>query len=605
MQSQTHRSLLVPRPFVEIATGGVLTLAGCYGGLDYGQSGDLPSASSASGGGDGQGDGDGDGGTGSADSDASGGVSGGSSADGDESGGPSGEPACDQPNTGHSPLRRMTREQYDNTVRDLVGITSKPASAFSPDEKIGAFFSNGIAPVGDLIVEQYMNAADAIATEVVADMDALLPCDPALDGEDACAAEFVSTFGLRAYRRPLSPDEADRLQTVYAAGRQSGGFVDGIRLVIQAVLQSPNFLYYIEFGTPSGSELAALDSWELASRLSYFLWNSMPDETLFSAAQANILGSPDELEAQARRMLDDPKAERAIASFHLQWLVLDKLEHLDKDPEVYPAYSDTLRDAMRAETAKFSDFVVREGDGKLSTLLTATFTFADAPLLDLYGVSAPAGPEGRVELNAGQRAGLLTQASVMAAHAHANQSSPIHRGKLVRENFLCQPLPPPPPDVDNTAPDPDPSASTRERFAEHTANPECASCHSLIDPLGFGFEHYDGVGAFRSMDGDFPVDASGEVRGTVDIDGPYNGAVELAAKLAQSEQVRECVTSQWFRFAFGRIDTDEDACSHAQAHALFAASDYDIRELLVALTRTDSFRYRKVGTETTVETEDR
>lgn len=510
------------------------------------------------------------------------------------------EELCVDPEVGPTDLRRLTASQYDNTVRDLLGITTSASQefSFSPDERVGPFKSNNAAPVAGLQVEQYMSAAEALAADAVLDLESLLPCDPGVVGEQACTEQLVEELGLRAYRRPLEPDEIDRLMSVYQDGRMGADFADGIRLVVQAMLQSPFFLYHIEIGQPlpdGPADLVALDGYEVASRLSYFLWDTMPDDALFEAAASGELETAEGLSAQVDRMLADPKAADAIASFHLQWLGVDETEGLEKDASVFPGFDSALAEAMKEETARFTNWVVLEGDGRLETLLTADFTVTEDPaLLALYGATLPADhvPGDPVDLPAGERSGLLTHPSVLASHSHANQTSPIHRGVMVRQNLLCQILPPPPPDVDNVPPDPDPDATTRERFDQHTSDPACAGCHDLIDPVGFGLENYDGIGAFRTMEGELPVDASGELLGT-DVDGPFDGGLELAQRLAQSRQVRECVARQWFRFAFGRGETSDDDCAMERLFEAFESSEYDIRALLREIVLSDAFRYRR------------
>ncbi len=364
------------------------------------------------------------------------------------------------------------------------------------------------------------------------------------------------------------------------------------------MLQSPFFLYHVEFGredpeAPAG--LRALDDYELASRLSYFLWNSMPDDTLFAAAKAGELTTEDGLRAQVDRMLADPKAQDAITEFHLQWMGVDEIEGLEKDGATFPDFTSELAVAMKEDTATFAAKIILEGDAKVETLLTADYTFTGDPqLLALYGATLPSGwvAGDPVPLPAGQRAGLLTQPSILAQHSHANQTSPVHRGVLVRQNLLCQVLPPPPPDVDNVPPDPDPNATTRERFDQHTSDPTCAGCHALIDPIGFGLENFDGIGAFRTMEGDLPVDASGELVST-DVDGPFDGGVELAQRLAHSALVQECVTRQWFRFAFGRGETKDDACTMESLLGTFEESGHDVRVLLREIALSNAFKYRK------------
>lgn len=511
---------------------------------------------------------------------------------------------CLEVQTGPTKLRRLTRSQYERTIRDLLGLETTAAEGFAPDERVAAFKSNAVAPVGDLQVEQYMDAAELVATEATADLAGLLPCDPAAIGEDACAEEWLRELAPRAYRRPLAEADIERLMSVYSTAKTDADFATGIRVALQGILQSPWFLYHVELGdpavTPVDGEPVLLSEHELASRLSYFLWDSMPDQALFDAATAGELSTDAGIDAQVDRMLADPRAQEAIASFHLQWLGVDEIEGLEKAPEVFPSFDPALAEAMKDDTASFANWVLSEGDGKLETLMTGAFTLSDDPaLLALYGVSVPAGHVAGepIPLPADERAGVLTQAAVMAEHAHSNQTSPVHRGKLVRENFLCQMLPPPPADVDNVPPDPEPGISTRERFAEHSSNPVCEPCHKLIDPLGFGFEHYDGMGAFRTMDGDQPVDASGEVVATLESNQTFDGAVQLAGILAQAPEVRDCVARQWFRFSLGRMDDDMDSCTMDQLATAFEDSEHDVRSLIREIVRSDSFRHRLASEE--------
>jgi hypothetical protein len=552
----------------------VLALAGCYTGAN----GERSTA--------GQDAGE------SADDGVDDGVDDGSDTAGDD--GPVG--LCGDAEVGLTDLRRLTAAQYDNTIRDLLGIEGNPAAAFSADERVGPFKSNVAAPIGDLQAEQYMAAAEALGYEAVSDLNALLPCDPTA-GEDACAGQFIAEFAPRAYRRPITDAEAASLLEVYNEGKTEADFTNGIRLVVQGVLQSPYFLYHVEFGTGEGSDgsIVTLTEHELASRLSYFLWDTMPDDELFAAADADELSTEEGMTAQVDRMLADPRARVAIASFHLQWLGVDEVEGVEKSPDFYPSFTPDLAIAMREETAAFASAVVLDGDGTLASLLTADYTYTEDPaLLAMYGVTLPADhvPGDPVALPAGQRAGLLTQASVMTRHAHANQTSPVHRGKMVRENLLCQILAPPPPEVDNVPPSPDPDATTRERFEQHRADPSCAACHNLIDGFGFGFEHYDGMGAWRDMDGVNPVDATGWVIGT-DFDGDFDGAVALAQNLASSELVAECVGRQWFRFAFGRVESSDDECTTDALDTAFAESGQDVKALIRQLVLSDSFRFRR------------
>jgi hypothetical protein len=443
-----------------------------------------------------------------------------------------------------------------------------------------------------------MSASETLARAATADMPALLGCDPAQDGEDACVDQFIASFGLRAYRRALASDELTELRELYAAQKTAHGFPTAVQLVLQAMLQSPDFLYRVELGAPTATPaVVQLTGHEIATRLSYLLWGTTPTPELLAAASAGELDDAAGIEQHAREMLADARSHQTVNSFHEQWLDLELLETTGKDPEVYPEFDDTLRAAMREETLRFAEYVVFEDDGSVEALLTSPFSFVNAPLAAIYGESGSFGDElVRTDLDAGQRMGLLTQPSLLSVFAKSNQSSPVHRGKFVRERVLCQQLSPPPAGLVIVPPDPAPDASTRERFAEHSENAQCAGCHALMDPIGFGFEHYDGIGRYRDMDGTFQVDASGQVNSSRDADGAFDGAIELAQRLAQSDEVRECVAGQWFVYAFGRsVNNELDRCSRERLYAAFAASGHRVPELLVALTGTNAFRFRRMA----------
>jgi hypothetical protein len=496
---------------------------------------------------------------------------------------------------GLAPLRRLTREQYANTVRDLLGFHDGVAADLPVDEGAGGFYSNAIAPVTELQLEKYRTAAEHLALEAVKNLPALLPCEPK-DGEADCAARFIARFGRRAYRRPLTDLEQRRYQALFAEGRVRSDLAGGIRVVLETMLQSIHFLYRFEPEPGSAGAAAPIPPYALASRLSYFLWNSTPDETLLAAAESGALDSPEGVAAQAVRMIADGRFRDTATSFHLQWLGVTELPGKEKRKKIHPLWSEELRAAMREETVRFVDHVLREDDGRLETLLTARYSVLQGPLYDLYGLKKPAGAGWQVAaLDPKQRAGLLTQASVMTTHAHWDKPSLVHRGKLIREKLLCEVLPPPPPDVNNTLPPFDPKVSTRERFEEHRSDVSCARCHRLIDPLGAPFEMYDAIGNFRTMDGPAPVDSEGELRGTRSNDGPVKTAVELAQRLATADEVRTCVARQWLRFALGREEAPEEAPSLQAALEVFRQSGYRIPALLVAITKTDAFRYQKVA----------
>jgi hypothetical protein len=322
------------------------------------------------------------------------------------------------------------------------------------------------------------------------------------------------------------------------------------------------------------------------------LWGSMPDDALFAAADASQLTTKEQIAAQGRRMLQDPKARPAVEQFYTQWLTLNQVSGVAKDATTYPAFTPSLQSAMQKETLAFIDWVIWQSDARMQTMLTAPVSFLNAELASLYGVSGVTGTAlQQVNLDPSQRAGLLTQPALMTVLGKPDRSSPVLRGKFVRERLLCQTIAPPPANIVITPPQIAPGVSTRQMFSMHDKVEPCKSCHTLMDPIGFGLENYDGVGRWRTIDQGQPVDASGTMSAS-DVDGPFNGAVELARKLGQSQEVNDCVATEWFRYAFGRGESSDDACSMASMKQAFASTGFDIRELLVAITQTDTFRFR-------------
>jgi Protein of unknown function (DUF1592)/Protein of unknown function (DUF1588)/Protein of unknown function (DUF1587)/Protein of unknown function (DUF1595)/Protein of unknown function (DUF1585) len=512
------------------------------------------------------------------------------------------EAACAKitvPSPGATPLRRLTQPEYDATIRDLLGDSSNPATAFPPDQRQGDFSNTAVAlTVSPLLAQGYESAAEQLATTAIGHLGTIAPCDTATTGEDACAAQFVQTFGKRAFRRPLTADEQSGLVALYTANRSGADYNNGIQSVIEAILQSAPFLYRPEFGATARAQGAVLPltSYEMASRLSYFLWGSMPDATLFAAADADTLQTPQQVSAQATRMLADPKAHPAITQFFSEWLGVDEIANAPKDPTAYAQYTPQVRDAMQAETSAFADWVMWQSDAKLATLLTAPVSFVNQTLAPIYGLAGVTGSAMQmVALDPTQRAGIVTQAALMTVLGKADRSSPVLRGKFVREKFFCQAVAPPPQNIVITPPPVMPGVSTREMFTMHSTVEPCKSCHTLMDPIGFGFENYDGIGQWRTTDQGQTVNASGTVSGT-DVDGTFDGAVDLAHKLSESPDVRDCVATEWFRYAMGRGEATPDTCALQSLKDSFAGTQADIRQLLVAVTQTDTFRYRMAVT---------
>jgi len=491
---------------------------------------------------------------------------------------------------GLSKLRRLTRRQIDSTLADLLGVQSNPASGLAPDERLGPFENNAITPITNLLVEQVQEMAKRVADEVTPRRTEIMGCDPEVDA--TCAQSFVATLGKRAFRRPLTEEEATTLLALFQLGAAHGGADHGFHLVIEALVQSSSFLYHVDVPA-SNVATASVDGvspYTLASRLSYFLWNSMPDQELFELADSGALLSTSTLEAQVTRMISDERATQTLGAFHEQWLGVTGLEEKTKDQAQFPLWGPELARSMLEETRRFSSYVVRQGDGLLSTLLTADFTLPDENLLELYGIAAPPGFETGDVVQVPNRAGILTQPAFLTKNSHLDQTSVVHRGLVVRRNVLCQVVNPPPAGVSTSLPAVTEATTTRERLKQHVANAACATCHQAIDPLGYAFEHYDPIGVYRTQDGLGPVDASGEFYLTgEDLQGSYANAEEMMTMIASAEEVENCVADQWFRFALGRMESLDDACTLLELHAAFAASSGNIRTLLSQIASSHAF----------------
>jgi hypothetical protein len=523
---------------------------------------------------------------------------------GDESGGTDGDdgPSAAQcaeqgPLVGMTGLRLLTGYEYDNTVRDLLGDATRPSLAFPPENQTTAFENSWLDHrVGDARV--YMDVAEDVAARAVSErISTLLPCDPLVVGEAACGHAFVDEFLPKAFRRPIEPAERTAFIGLFDSAHAEHGFSEAVSLVVQGVLQSPQFLYRIE-AVPDDAlpgDVLPVTGHEMASRLSYFLTASMPDAELMAAAGDGGLATAADVEAQARRLLATEGGRQTVREFHRQWLDLTGLSSVSKDPALFDTLPEGVGPAWQASVEQFTEHVFFEGSGTLEELMSSDVAFLPPELQALYA-EGPADPVTGAVVLSGERAGVLTQPGLMALLAYPNQSSPVARGVFVRERMLCQHLPPPPNDVVIEPPDPDPNATTRERFAQHTADDACSGCHQLIDPLGFGFEHYDAIGRFRTDENGLAVDASGTLSGIADASqvGDYEGAVELADKLLASTDFQECVAHQWTTFALGREPGEDDACAMEGIRQSFADSGGDLRELLVSIATSDSFRFRVV-----------
>jgi hypothetical protein len=389
------------------------------------------------------------------------------------------------------------------------------------------------------------------------------------------------------------------LMTAYSAGRTGGSYAEGIEVMIRAALQAPDFIYRLETTTPpqANATLVPLSPFELATRLSFMIWATGPDDALLDAAQNGELGTREQVAQRARDMLGNAKAKSALGNFFGQWSGTSHVDSITKNTS-FPLFTADMQVAMERETEAFLDYVLWEGDHSLNTLLTAPVAFVSGPLAQLYVPgSAPGGATPtKLDLPASQgRSGLLTQAAFLAVQAHPDQTSPVLRGKFVRAMLLCDPPPPPPNDVDISLPTVAEGATARVRFAAHeSAANSCAGCHHLMDPIGLAFENFDAMGQYRTKDNGQDIDVSGVINDAPDeaLAGDFVGVAALGQKLASSQTVRDCMATQWFRFAAGRAEGDQDACSLSTLRGAFGSSNGDLIELVVAMTQTDDFWYR-------------
>lgn len=502
--------------------------------------------------------------------------------------------ACKRPAPGVAPLRRLSNAEYRNTVQDLLasvtGIGPAVAAATKDfvDEAESLGFRNNVDFLGvsSLVAQGYMDAAESLAT-LSSGSAALIGCS---SNDAACAKQFVESFGKRAFRRPLLADEVARYQAVYdKAAAQGYDFETGIEWVVFAMLQSTQFLYRVELGAARGTDYVP-SQFETASRLSYLVWQSMPDQALFEAAAAAQLGTKQQIEAQARRMLQDPKASRLLEYFD-QWLDLDRLSTFDRDANIYPDVDASLPQLLQAETHAFVGSLLKNPSGSLTELLTAPYSYLNADLARHYGVMGAPGAEF-VRVDMPGRAGVLTQ-GMLLSHDKPTRTSIVRRGLKIRLDLLCQKVPAPPNDVQLDLEGLGEGLTQRERLEKHREVASCAGCHTLMDPLGVVFEGFDAVGRARSADeSGKPVDLASELSLTRDANGPVAGPTQLGERLANSQEVRDCYVTQSFRFFYGRDYTAADQCSVAELSLAFRDKQHSLSELIVALTQTDHFLYR-------------
>jgi mono/diheme cytochrome c family protein len=504
---------------------------------------------------------------------------------------------CNGPrDPGRVTLRRLNRAEYNNTIRDLLGIAFKPADDF-PQDDVGYGFDNigDVLSLPPLLMEKYLAAAEKIVEKALAAPESRKRVLFVTTQNEEAARQILERFATRAYRRPVRPDELQRLMRfVEMAEKNHDGFETGIGLAMQAVLVSPHFLFRIEIDPRPKDPKAVhpISHYELASRLSYFLWSSMPDDELFELARKKTLREPDVLEKQVRRMLKDPRSRALVENFAGQWLQLRSLKDFKPDPDLFPAFDEKLRSAMLQETELFFENVVRE-DRSILDFIDADYTFVNERLAKHYGLPGVKGEQfRRVSLTGTPRGGILTQAAVLSVTSNPTRTSPVKRGKWILDNILGTPPPPPPPGVEELKDDKQAvlSGSLRQRTEQHRANPSCASCHQRMDPLGFGFENFDAIGAWRTKEGKHAIDPSGTLPGGQSFKGP----AELRTILkARQDAFARCLTEKLLTYALGRGVERADRCTIDDIVKAAGKDNYKLSRLLIDIVKSDPFQKRR------------
>ena len=493
-------------------------------------------------------------------------------------------------------LRRLTTAQYTNAVIDLLGERVDVPDDIEQDLVLSLYANVGASEVSTSEggVEKYELAAIDIASQVFSDpawRDQVVRCDPEVGN---CVRQFITDFGRRAFRRPMTTEEIDRYALAAAQVTVlQGSPWSGLQYALAAILQSPHFVYIVEIGEEHPETgRRRYSSHEMAARLAFFLWDSVPDTALDSRADVGMLVDKDIIEEEARRMLADPKARRAFARFFDEYLTLAAVESVVKDPEIYPQVTPELLTAMRGEVLRLAEEIAFV-DGNLLTLLDADRSFVTADLAMLYGIAAPT--DGLDEEGFGQvwlpegRRGILGTGAFLAVNGRVTRTSPTLRGVFVQSRLLCYDLPPPPPDVDGELPTP-PSGehvTMRELLAEHSTNESCATCHNFVDPIGLALEHYDGIGEYREDDQGLTLDVTAELEGE-----PFEGMTGLTELLAVHPGVTECMARQFYRHAVGQLENTELEPVLVSLGEKLGEGGHDFEQWVVDLVLDEGFRFQ-------------
>lgn len=519
-----------------------------------------------------------------------------SSACGDSSseggGGAGGESAVGPTVAAPGGFRRLTGSQLRYSLEYLLGSEAAAEFVVWSDPQLHGFESIAAAElalsandVSTLETAVYM-AIDRSLSDPT-HVGAFAPCVESAP-TTACYDEVAAKFGRVAWRRMLDADEQARLAAIGAQAQTWGGgdFDTGLRYELAAILQSPNFIYIEEIGEGDGAQ-RKLTPHELAARMSFFLLHRVPDVALLDAADAGKLATDEGVRDEARRLLRQPEARRSLDRFFSELYLIRDITDVSKDAATFPQWNGELAAAMQEEMLRFLQDVVWTRNADAREIFTSTDTFVDATMAGFYGLPAPASGWQKTSYDAGQgRFGLLGKAGFLARFAHPKMTSPTRRGRFIRERILCREIPPPPPGVNQNLPEPDHPQTMRERLAAHSETPSCGGCHSLIDPVGLAFEHFDPVGQWREKDNGLAIETAGH---SAELD--FTGPEDLAS--AAADLSGACFVKNFWRESLGHVETEGEAPALGELEERFVASGYSLQELMVEMTVSEGFQ--KIG----------
>ncbi len=479
-------------------------------------------------------------------------------------------------NISFTPLRRITDIQYYNTIKDLFDNNIEPNIEIFPQTLTSFDYTNN--PDSNLVslmgAEEIMLSAEDISNKFIDNIQNIVPCD--INSEE-CAESYIELISKKAYRKPLTQQELELLNSLYHKTRETNDISFSLGIVINTILQSPQFLYLTEIGTynDSNSNLVELTNYELASRLSYLIWDSMPDNELFEKAEQNLLWAPQELEEQAVRLLNNKiKSAPVIIRFYKEWMRIHPIAPYDKDVDKFPQFTEDFINILEND---YRDYIT-------SVIFGNNPTYNNLLLFNKI-----------IENDANNRIGLLSRPLLLAEHSNAGETSVIFRGKLIREQLLCENIPPPPPDAMSMAPEFPPNTTQREKTEIFLQHPVCGTCHRMMNPIGLGFENYDPIGLWRDIDVDGSmVDASGEILySSPDLSGEFYGIDGLANKLSNKEKTYTCFINHYYRYTFGLEQTNQ--CTLDSLKTIMIDNDGNIYETMIDFIMSEMFKNRKVN----------